>query len=196
MSSKQQQRLSACACMLVALTLGVTLARASGLFHALTGVISKVDSSAKTLTVKTADGAEHAFQYTDKTAVRDSQVAGHEVKKESVDSYLAGKQGTQVVVRYAEMGSDKVAASVDDYGKEGLKVARGTINHADMAAHTLTIKTDDGGKKTFDVSRDAVVEADHGAVAGAKWSYQEGDQVTVHYASIAGKDIAHFIHKL
>lgn len=196
MSSKVQKRLFACACMLMALTIGVSLGHGEGLFHALTGVISAVDSSAKTLAVKTADGAEHAFQYTDKTAVYDSQLAGQEVKKGAIDSYLAGKQGTQVVVRYTEKGSDNAATSVTDYGKEGLKVTEGTIDKADNAAHTLTIKTADGTKKSFDVSKDAVVESDHGAVDAAKWSYKQGGKIRVHYVNATGKDIAHFIHKL
>ena len=182
--------------MLMALTIGAVFGYADGLPHALTGVLVRVDSSAKTLTVKTDDGAEHAFHYTVQTAVHDSQLAANEVKVNAIGSYLVSKEGTQVVVRYTAKGSDKAATSVTDYGKEGFKVAEGTIDKADNATRTLTIKTADGTRKSFDVSKDAVVESDHRTVDTAKWSYKQGDKIRVHYVNTTGKDIAHFIHKL
>lgn len=189
-------RLSFCsAALILAFTISIAQAQAGEVLHALTGVVSKVDAATKTLSVKTADGAEHAFKYTEKTTVHDATVAGHEVKQASVDSYLASKKGSQVVVRYTENGSDHVATSVTDFGKDSLRSAKGAVDHGDKDAHTLTIKTEDGGEKTFNLSKHAVVETDHGAVDAAKWSYKEGDKVTVHYASAAGKNIAHFIHK-
>lgn len=182
--------------LILVCTIGVVPSSAENLLHALTGVISKVDSTSKTLTVKAADGTEHAFTYTKKTAVRDSQAAEREVNQATVDSYLAGKQGSQVVVAYTEKGANQVATSVKDYGKQSFKVADGVVESADQTTHTLTVKTADGATRSFDVAKDAVVETNHGAVDAAKWSYHQGDQIRVHYVNTAGKDIAHFIQKL
>src|SRR5919198_4418470 len=40
--------------------------------HALTGTVTKVDKTAKTMAVKTTDGAEEVFKYTERTAIRES----------------------------------------------------------------------------------------------------------------------------
>lgn len=184
-----------CIALLLVLAAGAAPLHADSLWHALTGAVTKVDSGAKTLAVKSADGSEHVFKYGEKTSVYDSRVATHEVRMGAVDSYFKGKEGTQVVVRYTEKGTDSTAASIRDFGKDGLKVTEGTVDSADKHARTVTVKTSDGARKTYDVSKDAMVETEHGAVDASKWTYKQGDKVRVHYVDAAGKGIVHFIHK-
>jgi hypothetical protein len=182
--------------MILALMVGLaTVAAAQDVVHIVSGVVTKIDKDAKTIAVKTADGTEHVFKYSEKTAVHGYQDASHEAKKGAVDTYFAGKEGTHVVVHYTEKGGDKVASSVEDFGKDSLKDAKGTITKVDQAAHTVKIKTDDGAEETYSVGKNAAKDSEKGAVHG--WDYtvakvKEGDKVAVQYTEEAGKKVIHF----
>ena len=164
--------------------------------HVAGGVVTKVDSAAKTIAVKTADGTEHVFKYTGKTTMRASKEVAHGAKVGSVDTYMAGKEGTHVVVHYTGEGAEKTAVGVEDFGKDGLKVSKGTVTHVDKAAKTVTVKTEDGTEETFHVAKDAAVDTAHGAVKGSEYVAKEGEHVTVHYSDEAGKKVAHFIRNI
>jgi hypothetical protein len=79
--------------------------------HAVAGELEKVGQDGKTITVKTADGTEHVFKVTGKTALTGTEKAAKDVG-------LAGKEGSQVVVKYTGEGADKTAHAVDVTGKD------------------------------------------------------------------------------
>jgi len=89
-------------------------AAAQGVFHDLSGVVKKVDKSAKTVVVKAADGTEHTIKYTEKTTVEGTKDAGKEAAKGSAETYLAGKEGAKITVHYTEEGAEKTAVAVKD----------------------------------------------------------------------------------
>ncbi|MGO9126160.1 MAG: hypothetical protein ACLP6G_14890 [Terriglobales bacterium] len=162
---------------------------ALALVHATEGVVTRVDSAAKKIAVKTADGTEEVFKFTGKTAMR----ATKGVKTGAVDTYLAGKEGTHVVIHYTEEGADKTAVAVEDFGKDTVKVSKGTITDLDKAGHTVTVKTEDGSEQTYHVAKDAAVDTEHGVVKGTEYAARKGEKVSVHYTEEAGQKIAHFI---
>ena len=164
--------------------------------HAVTGAVTKVDKTAKTLAVKTTDGAEEVFKYTEKTAVRDSHEGAHGTKMGVVDSYFAGKEGAYVVVRYTGRGADKTATLVEDFGKDALKTGKGTITKVDRAAHTIAVKTDDGAEATYKLGNEAVVETEHGVVRGSRFAVKDGDKIVVHYTENGAEKVVHFFKKL
>jgi hypothetical protein len=164
--------------------------------HAVSGAVTRVDKAGKTIAIKTADGTEEVFQFTERTAVRDSKVVSSHAKMGIVDSYFAGKEGSKVVVRYIGKGTDKTATVVDDFGKESLKVGRGTVTQFDKAAHTVAVRTEDGAVATYKMGDEAVVETDHGVVRGSRYLVKEGDHVVVHYTENAGDRVVHFFKKL
>jgi len=157
--------------------------------HATEGVITRVDSAAKKIVVKTADGTEEVFKFTEKTAMHAAKGA----KTGAVDSYLAGKEGTHVVVHYTGEGADKTAVAVDDFGKDTVKVSKGTVTDFDKAGRTVTLKTEDGSEQTYHVAKDAAVDTEHGVVKGTEYAARKGENVSVHYTEEAGQKIAHFI---
>jgi hypothetical protein len=134
--------------------------------------------------VKTADSAEDTFKFTEKTAVRGAEG----VKAGAVDTYFAGKEGTHVLVRYTEKAAGKAATGIDDVGKEGLKVAKGTIADIDKSGHKITVAGEDGSKETYDLAENAAIDTEHGAA--------KGEKVTVHYTETAGKKVVHLIKKV
>jgi hypothetical protein len=73
------------------------------------------------MVVKTADGTEHTIKYTDETTVKGTKDAGKGMEKASVDTYLAGKKGTTVTVKYTEKGGEKTAVGVKDASKATAK---------------------------------------------------------------------------
>jgi hypothetical protein len=176
--------------LVVAMVFGMAQLRAAeDVAHALSGTVTKVDSGAKTIAVKTEEGTEETLKFTGKTLVH----AGKDVKTGAVDTYFAGKEGTHVIVHYTGEGADKVAVGVQDLGKDTVKVSKGTVTHVDKAAHTITVKTADGAEDTYHVAKDASVDTEHGVVKGTEYTAKEGEKVTVHYTEDAGKKIARFV---
>lgn len=192
MHSRSVARLFFAAVMIAALA---QLAVADDVVHAVEGVVTKVDLTGKTIFVKTADGTEHAFKYTEKTTLHGLKDAGHMTKTGAVDTYMKGKEGTMVLVHYTEKGGDKSAVAFRDMGKDTVKVSDGTVTKVDKAARTVTVKTEDGSEATYHVAKDATVDSGHGLVKGADYA-KEGEKVTVHYTEDAGKKVAHFIRGL
>jgi hypothetical protein len=82
--------------------------------HIFSGVIKHVDKDTKTVVVKSADGTEHTFKYTEKTTVEGTKDAGKGVEKGSTDAYLDAKTGAKVTVKYTAKGADKTAVGVKD----------------------------------------------------------------------------------
>jgi hypothetical protein len=85
---------------------------ADDLVHIVKGVVKSVDKGTKTMVVKTADGTEHAFKWTDKTATTTGKDVGDGVK-----------EGTKVSVKYTEKAGEKTAVGVKDLGKDTAKGA-------------------------------------------------------------------------
>jgi hypothetical protein len=160
--------------------------------HAVSGAVTRVDKEAKTIAVKTSDGTEHVFHYTEKTTIHGGRAMGKDMKTGAVDTYFAGKEGTHVIVRYTEKGADKTASSVDDFGKDTVKVSEGTVTKVDKTTHTVAIKTEDGAETTYDWGKDATIDTGHGVVKGSQYVAKEGDKVVVHYTEDAGKKVVRF----
>lgn len=182
--------------LLLCVTALLCSAFAQDAIHAVTGAVTKIDKTGKTIAIKTTDGSEQVFKYTERTAIRSSVDAEHAAKMGALDTYFAGKEGSRVVVRYMGKGADKTATVVEDFGKDALKAGKGTVTHVDRAARTVSIKTDDGAETTYKMGSEAIVETDHGVVKGTRYALKEGDKITVHYTEDAGDKIVHFFHKL
>lgn len=171
------------------------IAVAQTMMHAVEGAVTKIDTSAKTIVIKAADGTEHVFKYTEKTTMRGLKAGAHEAKAGGVEAYMKGKEGTDVVVHYTGEGADKSAVAIRDMGKDTVKVSKGTVTKVDKTGRTVTVKTEDGSEETYHVAKDATVEGEHGVMKGADYA-KEGEKVTVHYTEDAGKKVAHFMRHL
>src|SRR5258708_39163809 len=80
-----------------------------GSTNVITGTLDKVDSGAKTMAVKTADGTVETVKFTDKTTVQGLKDAGK-------GADLAGKEGGHVIVHAVGEVADKTAHSVEWVG--------------------------------------------------------------------------------
>jgi hypothetical protein len=152
------------------------------------GTITKVDSTAKTIGVKTKDGTEHTIHFVDTTTVHGGEVTAEGAK----DSMHGLKEGSEVVAHYTEKGGEKTAVEVDRVGKGGVEVIEGTVTKVGEGGKTVVVKTADGTERTFQVAgKDTVVAAKE----IGKGTEKSG-KVTVYYTEKAGKKVAHFFEKL
>jgi hypothetical protein len=161
--------------------------------HAVAGTVTRVDSAAKTIAVKMADGTEQVFKYTERTAVHAVKSGGTAAKKGALDTYLAGKEGSHVVIRYSGEGARKTATAVDDLGTDTVNVSKGTVVKADKVGHTVTVKTENGAEETYHVADNAAVDTGHGVVHGSEYAAKKGEKVAVHYTDEAGQKVARLI---
>jgi len=102
------------AALLLFATAALTGAIAQDLVHSISGVVKSVDKGTKTVVVKTADGTEHTFKYTEKTTVDGAKDTGKGIDTASKDTALATKKGAKVTVEYTGKGAEKTATGVKD----------------------------------------------------------------------------------
>ena len=155
----------------------------------ITGTIEKVDSGAKTIAVKTADGTVETVKFTEKTTV-------HGLKDAAKGGDLAGKEGDHVIVHTVGEGADKAAHSVEWVGDKAVHTTEGTVEDVGKGSKTIAVATAGGTKQTFVVADHAVVNSGKDisrySVRGAK----KGEHVTVYYTEEAGKKVAHVFKHL
>jgi hypothetical protein len=163
------------------LLFGLVALAAQDVVSAVDGTVKKVDSGAKTVVVKTADGTEHTFHFLGRTVVHGAEATA----KGSKEAFHGLKEGAEVAVHYTAKGGEETAEEVDHIGKDGMKVTEGTISHIDRGAKTVAIKTADGAETTYRL-------ADHAAKDTGKGAEKAG-KVTVYYTEEGGHKVAHFL---
>jgi uncharacterized protein YjhX (UPF0386 family) len=157
--------------------------------HTLVGELERVDAKGKRITIKTADGAEHVVSYTSRTIV-------HGLAQGGRASYLAGKQGSQVVVHYTERGATTTADQVDVFGHNALKSTDGTLVSVNQRAHTVVIRSADGAEHTYSMGRGAVVDTTNGVIDRTDLAARKGDHVIVYHTERGKQDVVHAVKDL
>lgn len=158
---------------------------ADDVVSAVHGTVEKVDSSTKTILVKTADGTKHSFRAVEQTSVHGTADLGK-------NSWHGIENGSEVVVHYTKRGGQDTAVEIDKVGKDGLKATTGTVKSIDRAGKTIVVKTGEGTEETFRLTDHAAVDAGKGVAEGA----EKGSKVVVYSSDEAGKKVAHFFEKI
>jgi len=163
------------------LLFGLFTLAAQDVVTAVDGTVKKVDSGAKTVVVKTADGTEHTFHFLGRTVIHGVE----ETAKGTKDVFHGLKEGTEVAVHYTVKGGEETAREVDHIGKDGMKVTEGTVSHIDRGAKTVAIKTADGAETTYRLADEAAKDTAKGV--------EKSGKVTVYYTEEGGHKVAHFV---
>ena len=161
----------------------------AGRRHGLVGDLEKVDTDAKKITIRAADGTEHAVSYGGRTIVH-----GLEGTAKAAD--LAGKEGSQVVVHYTGAAGRETADHVDVFGHDALKTTEGTITQVDKAGQKVVVKTSDGAEETYDLGRDSAIDTKDGLVDAAHFTGKEGDHVIVYHTEEGERKVVHLLKHL
>jgi hypothetical protein len=152
------------------------------------GTITKIDQAGKTISVKTADGADHVFHWTKDTTVHGVRATDAAAK----DSWHGLKEGSEVVAHSTAHGTEDTAVEVDKVGDKGLHKTEGTVTEIDRGGKKLVIKTADGTEHTFKLTAHAATDAGTDVAAGT----EKGTKVVVYSTEDAGKKVAHFFEKI
>lgn len=152
------------------------------------GTISKIDQGAKTVTIKTADGAEHVYHWSKDTTVQGAKATDTAAK----DSWHGLKEGSEVVAHTTKRGGEDTAVEVDKVGDEGMHKTEGTIKEIDRGGKKLVIEGADGTEHTYQLSSHAAADAGKDLKTGTV----KGTKVVVYSTETSGKKVAHFFEKL
>lgn len=175
--------------VLLALACCLALSPRSTATDVIAGIIDKVDSVAKTIAVKTADGAVQTVKFTDKTTV-------HGLKGAAKAGDLVGKEGSHVIIHTTGEGADKTAHSVHWFGDQTVHATEGTVDEVGAGSKTVAVKTADGTKETFEVADHATVDTGKNIARYSAQGAKKGEHVTVYYTEEAGKKIIHVFKHL
>ncbi len=148
--------------------------------HAIAGTIESVDSAAKTVAIKTADGSVKVFKITDNAVVEGAKAGA---------SYtaLGAEKGSHVVVKYSGEAANATVSGVKVVGKGTVKVSEGTVTKVDDAAKTVTVKTASGSEEVYQFTEKVTVDSSKGIAKGT----EKGAKVSVYYTEEGGKKVAH-----
>lgn len=167
----------------------LAFAATAGATDVVTGTVEKVDTMAKTIAVKTADGTVTTVKYTEKTTV-------HGLKDVGKAGELAGKEGGHVIVHTTGEGAEKTAHSVEWTGEKTVHTTDGIVEDVGKGTKTVAVKTADGTKETFEVADHATVDTGKDVGKYSEKGAKKGEHVTVYYTEEAGKKVAHVFKHL
>jgi hypothetical protein len=158
--------------------LTMRICAAQDLVTIILGTIQKVDSTTKTIVVKTADGTEQTIKVTDAATLKGTK-----------DGFNGLKEGTQIVARITRNGADETATEVGKIGEGGFKATDGTVRKFDKDSKRIVVNDVHGSKKTFELSGKALEDAGNTTGTGI----QNGTIVTVYYTDEGGEKIAYYV---
>jgi len=151
---------------------------AQDLVNIVLGTIEKLDSTTKTIVVKTADGTDHTIKVADTATVKGTK-----------DGFNGLREGTQIVARTTGRGADETAMEVGKISEDGFKATDGTVKKFDKDTKTIVVNDVHGAKKTFELSGKALEDA--GKTTGA--GIAKGTIVTVYYTEEGGEKVAYYV---
>lgn len=152
------------------------------------GTVSKIDRTAKTIAVKTADGTEHVFHWAKDTTVHGLNFADMAAN----DSWHGLKEGSEVVTHSTKRGAVDTVVEVDKVGDSGLKRTEGTIKQIDRKGRRLVVESTDGTEHTLILTKHAATDSGKDVANGA----EKGTKVALYSTEDAGKTVVHFFEKL
>lgn len=159
--------------------------------HALSGTISTVNSTAKTITVITDDGSGGTFK-----DMTDSKTPMEFEKGLRAGSTTAtafkDKQG-RVIVFYFGDGVVRTAVALRDIGPGPFDVTTGVVTAFDKKTHSFSIKAKAGTEESFKIISRTVADTGSGAAEGFKFEANKGEQVRVVSTNQKGVQTAVFI---
>ncbi len=158
------------------LTMGIC--EAQDLADIILGTIQRVDSTTKTIVVKTADGTEHTIKVTDSATLKGTK-----------DGFNGLKEGTQIVARTTGKGADETAMEVGKISEDGFKATDGTVRKFDKDTKTIVVNDVHGAKKTFELGGKALEDAGNATSTGIA----KGTIVTVYYTEEDGEKVAYYV---
>jgi hypothetical protein len=181
-------------CLLAACFLLVSdAATAQEVVHALSGTVTSIDSSAKTITVFTDNRSEGFFK--DLTNPKTPIEFDKDIRASAtaVDSFKM--KGAYVIVFYFGGGDVRTAVALRSLGAGPFSKDTGTIVKIG-GKNSISIADESGALKSFKLTSNTVAETVYGAMIGSKYQPHKGDKVRVTAAVVNGSKTALLVNTL
>jgi hypothetical protein len=184
-------------CVLIALSLTASfVVSAQEVVHALSGTVSAINPTAKTIVINTNDGSFGLFKQLTKSDVQ--LLFENDIRSHTTPADTFQDKGAQVIVYYYGGGfgdsSDRTAVALQNLGAEPIEKDTGTVVKCNK--HALTIKTGSGAEETFQIGDAAVAETATGAMRAEKFDPEKGEQVRVIAALDNGQKTLLFVREM
>lgn len=152
-------------------------AMAQEIVHALTGTVSAINPTQKSITLLQDGGSETTYKVMASAKTRvafDKRIEGEVTAANQFE-----KQGAYVVLFYFGMDQNKTAVAVKNLGAGPFSSTTGTVTSWEGRGHKLVVAGNDGKAHSFDVDGQSVAETYNGAASGYEFHPNKGDRVRV-----------------
>jgi hypothetical protein len=181
-------------CILAACFLLVSVAAtAQEVVHALTGTVTSIDASAKTITIYTDNRSEGLFK--DMTNSKTLLEFDKDIRANAtaVDSFKM--KGAYVIVFYFGGGDVRTAIALRSLGAGPFSKDTGIVVKIE-GKNSISIADESGTLKSFKLTSNTVAETLYGAVIRSKYQPHKGDKVRVTATAVNGSATALLINTL
>ena len=169
-------------------------ATAQAVIHAVTGTVTSVDSTGKTINVLLDNGSRSVFSELNNPKTRISY------DKHLLDDTISGeafdKKDAYAIIFYIGERDQPTAVALRTLGAGPFTSAIGEVTAFSGKDHSISVKDKTGAVQTFKLTTDTVAEGNLGAVPGAKFSADKGDHVRIVGAAKDGNPIAVFVSEM
>jgi len=169
------------------------LSEAQVIVHALTGTVSSMNNTTKTITVLQDNGTIGVFK---KVSIPSTHLIFDKRLAAGTTDVDACKRGTYAIVFYYGDSEDPTVVALKSLGAGPFKSTTGTVERFDSRAHSLSVKDTSGAELTFEINADTVQETYLGSVDGTKFHAEKGDKVRLVSATIDGNPMALFVRDM
>lgn len=182
-------------CVAFALCLGWSgrAALAQEVVHALTGTVSSIDPTDKTITMFLDGGGQGIFK--DMTNQKVSMSVDKKLLADTTTPDEFKKSGAYVIVFYFGGIDSRTAVALRSLGAGPFTATTGTVTKFEQH-HSISVQDKSGATQTFALDADTVAEGMSGAVSGPKFQADKGDHVRIVGGTKNGAPTALFVSEM
>src|SRR5215472_4556182 len=125
------------------------LSEAQVIVHALTGTVSSMNNTTKTITVLQDNGTIGVFK---KVSIPSTHLIFDKRLAAGTTDVDACKRGTYAIVFYYGDSEDPTVVALKSLGAGPFKSTTGTVERFDSRAHSLSVKDTSGAELTFEIN--------------------------------------------
>jgi hypothetical protein len=186
-------RIAFCLALLLSVVASCRAALAQEVVHALTGTVSLIDPTDKTITLFLDGGKQGTFK--DMTNQKVSMSVDKKLLADTTTPDEFKKSGAYVVVFYFGGSDTRTAVALRSLGAGPFTAITGTV--AKFEPHrSLSVQDETGAVQTFALGADTIAEGVSGAVSGLKFQADKGDHVRIVGGNKNGTATALFVSEM
>jgi hypothetical protein len=186
-------RIAFCLALLLSLVASCRAALAQEVVHALTGTVSSIDPTDKTITMFLDGGKQGIFK--DMTNQKVSMSVDKKLLADTTTPDEFKKSGAYVIVFYFGGSDTRTAVALRSLGAGPFTAITGTVTKFEPH-RSLSVQDTSGATQTFALDGDTVAEGMSGAVSGPKFQADKGDHVRIVGGTKNGAPTALFVSEM